>query len=214
MRLILIRHAESVANAEGRWQGHADFALSERGEQQAEKVAQAIKCAALATTVIYSSPLKRARATADAIASALGAAITEWDALKEYDVGAFSGRTLDEIRADKAEWVGQFEKTRDWHHVPGAETPVAREQRGIAVIEQLLNLHPDGSEVICVTHGGIMQFFLAAILGTERVWGIRPGNTAVFEFHLHREEDSTGRAHLNPYLCRIEQFNNIGHLAP
>ena len=36
MRLIFVRHAESLANAEGRMQGHADFPLSERGREQAE----------------------------------------------------------------------------------------------------------------------------------------------------------------------------------
>ena len=214
MRLFLIRHAESVANAQGRWQGHADFPLSEHGERQAEKVAEAIKAAGLELPAIYSSPLQRARATADAIAKATGADITEWDALKEFDVGAFSGRTLEEIRAENANWVSGFEKTRDWHQVPGAETPADRAKRALGVIEHLLNVHPDGSEVICVTHGGIMQFFLAAILETERVWGVHPGNTAVFEFKLHREEDATGRAHLNPYLCRIERFNDVSHLNP
>ncbi len=212
MRLFLIRHAESVANAERRWQGHADFPLSEHGEGQALRVGQAIANAGLSAPVIYSSPLTRARATADAIAARLETAITEWDALKEYDVGAFSGRTLNEIRAENAEWVSSFEKTRDWYQVPGAETPADRAKRALAVIEELLNKHPDGSEVICVTHGGIMQFFLAAILGTERVWGVHPGNTAIFEFQLHREEDSTGHAHLNPYLCRIERFNDLSHL--
>jgi len=214
MRLILIRHAESVANAQGRWQGHADFPLSDYGRQQAARLAQAMHGASLQAPVIYSSPLQRARATADAIAGALGVAVTEWDALKEFDVGAFSGRTLEEVRAEKADWIRGFEKTRDWHQVPGAETPADRAKRALGVIEHLLNVHPDGSEVICVTHGGIMQFFLAAILETERVWGVHPGNTAVFEFKLHREEDATGRAHLNPYLCRIERFNDVSHLNP
>lgn len=214
MRLFLIRHAESVANAERRWQGHADFPLSERGQEQAALLGQAIAAVGLAAPAIYSSPLQRARATADAIASATGAEVTEWDALKEFDVGAFSGRTLDEVRSDHSDWVDQFEKTRDWHHVPGAETPADRAKRALAVIEHLLNLHPDGSEVICVTHGGIMQFFLAAILETERVWGVHPGNTAIFEFQLKREEDSTGLAHLNPHLCRIERFNDLSHLQP
>ncbi len=54
MRLLLIRHGESVANAEGRLQGHLDVLLSDRGRRQAERLAE--KLAPLGVEALYTSP--------------------------------------------------------------------------------------------------------------------------------------------------------------
>ena len=64
MRLIFVRHAESVANAEGRMQGHADFPLSDRGRQQAEHLHAGLLNDNLSPTRIFSSPLSRTAETA------------------------------------------------------------------------------------------------------------------------------------------------------
>ena len=65
MRLLLIRHGESTANAEGRWQGHADFSLSERGRRESERLAE--RLAAWPIDALYTSPLRRARETEEEI---------------------------------------------------------------------------------------------------------------------------------------------------
>ena len=60
MRLILIRHAQSVANAEGRWQGKMDFDLSEVGVDQSQRLLKRFTDESIDPTHVYSSPLTRA----------------------------------------------------------------------------------------------------------------------------------------------------------
>ena len=69
-RFVLIRHAESVWNAAGRWQGHADPPLSERGRAQAEALAADL--APLGIEVLLASDLARAAQTASIVGEAIG----------------------------------------------------------------------------------------------------------------------------------------------
>jgi len=219
MRLLLIRHAQTVANHEGRWQGHTDYPLSDLGHQQARHLARALAQAferdGLTPTVLYSSPLGRAQATAGVISAALSRPITTFPELSEYDVGVFSARTWSELQTEHPDAVRDFAANRDWNAVPEAETLQSRGQRAARVIEYLLANHGDEDTVIGVTHGGFMQYLLAAVLGTRRVWGLRPENTSVFEFELTRSahgETTDSPEGLSTYRCRILRFNDTTHL--
>ena len=66
MRLILVRHGETELNRQHRIQGRGDSELNETGRTQAEAIARALKDSKVAA--IYSSPLTRARDTADRVA--------------------------------------------------------------------------------------------------------------------------------------------------
>jgi broad specificity phosphatase PhoE len=70
MRLILIRHGESVGNFENRLQGHTDYDLTPKGEAQARQTAERLH--ELGIKTVYTSPLRRAAATALAIGERLG----------------------------------------------------------------------------------------------------------------------------------------------
>ncbi|GAB4377292.1 MAG: histidine phosphatase family protein [Elainellaceae cyanobacterium] len=65
LKLLFIRHAQSVGNQQKRMQGNGEFALSDKGEQQAEKLAQRLLSEAWRPSCVYSSPLKRATQTAE-----------------------------------------------------------------------------------------------------------------------------------------------------
>ncbi len=67
-----LRHGESVGNAESRWQGQADFPLTDRGRSQAQALADRWKREKMKFDYVISSPLSRARETAEIIASKLG----------------------------------------------------------------------------------------------------------------------------------------------
>jgi broad specificity phosphatase PhoE len=162
-RLLLLRHAESEWNAEGRWQGVADPPLSPRGERHAAYAGPWLvpyRFSALAT-----SDLRRARATAALIAPALGlTAPPAVDAdLREYDVGQWSGLTRAEIGE---RWPGQIDA---WRHgrlasTPGGERRVDFVARIHAAVLRLA-AHPGGS-VLVITHGGVIAA-LAQTLGAE-----------------------------------------------
>ncbi|MEX0386057.1 histidine phosphatase family protein [Spiribacter onubensis] len=220
MRLLFIRHAQTTANHEGRWQGHTDTPLSTLGQQQARCLAEglftAFKEQGVQPGVIYSSPLGRAQATSAAIATAFSLPIKTLADLSEYHVGVFSARTWPELEAEHPAVARRFAAERDWNAVPEAETLQSRERRASAVVEYLLATHGAGDTVLCVTHGGFLQYLLSAVLDTRRIWGVRPHNTAIFEFELTPEGHAETRespAGLSTYRCRILRFNDTQHLA-
>jgi len=221
MRFVLIRHAQTVANEAGRWQGHTDTAITPMGGAQIECLARSLVLARehyptdWDRIVLYSSPLGRAWTTAQGIAEALSLSIHPEPDLREYDVGIFSGKTPDEIAIDHPGAAACFARHRDWDQVPDAEPLISRARRAERVLANLLSHHSDDETVICVTHGGFLQYLIAAVLNTPRVWGFRPGNTARFEFQfsqLATLEQADSSAALSTYRCRIERFNDTTHL--
>lgn len=157
--LVLIRHARSAWNAEGRWQGHADPPLDDFGLRQAEALADYLRGEALAA--VYSSPLRRALQTAEPVARAHGLTVRLDDRLKERDVGVWSGLTEAEVRERYPE---HFKP--DWwlHGPPGGEGQAALITRTAAALDDVLAAHPEAS-VAVVSHGGSLNAGLAHLLG-------------------------------------------------
>ena len=214
MKLVLVRHGESEANAEGRLQGRAEFELSEEGRSQSQKLRDRFQKEDLQPTHVYSSPQQRAAETARIVASSWSVPLVYWDDLKEYDVGIFTGLTWDEIGKKYPEVVQEFQKSRDWDIVEGAETLRSRRDRARRAMEAVTERHTNDDSVLIFTHGGILQYMVAALMGTERTWGISVRNTAVFEFTLDMERWSLdGDGLQNPSLWRIVSFNDASHLA-
>ena len=91
--IFLARHGESDWNAEHRWQGHADRPLTERGLEQARELAA--RLADVELDAVYSSDLRRAWETAEAVASSQGIEVARQPELREVDVGSWSGCTRD-----------------------------------------------------------------------------------------------------------------------
>ncbi|SHN42480.1 bifunctional RNase H/acid phosphatase [Cryptosporangium aurantiacum] len=99
---VLVRHASSVLSPEKRFSGRGDVPLSEDGVAQAERVAARLG-ARPGLDVVVSSPLRRARHTAELIAKAAGIELVTDDDLVETDFGAWEGLTFSEARrADPA----------------------------------------------------------------------------------------------------------------
>ena len=97
LRLLLLRHAETDWNREGRYQGWTDTDLSEVGRGQAEAVGRLLARQPLAA--VWSSTLRRARDTAAAIADAQGLAVKEHAAFMEMRFGDWEGLTRAEVAA-------------------------------------------------------------------------------------------------------------------
>ena len=84
--ILLVRHGETEWNRESRFQGHADPPLNELGREQAAELATALAGEELAA--VYSSPLKRALETAQAVAEPHGLSAIPVESLREVDVGS------------------------------------------------------------------------------------------------------------------------------
>lgn len=161
MRLLLIRHGESSANAEGRLQGRLDFSLSERGRRESERLAE--RLTQLFVAALYASPLLRAYETAEAVAQRLAIEISARDDLMERDVGVMAGLTREEIIAQFPQYARARIDVREVE-VDGFELDAPFAQRVAGVMAEIVGAHPDGT-VAVVTHGGVIGSFLRQTFG-------------------------------------------------
>jgi len=172
--LLLVRHGESAGNVRGIIQGWQDEPLTPAGEAQAEAVAARLATAGAAA--LYSSPLIRARHTAERIAARTGLPIVDEPALREYCFGEAEGLSWP---AAVARW--QLD-AHDWGRgrVPGEEGMVVFRARVGARLEALAAAH--ATEVaICVVHGGVLGAFVARLFGLppEQHPRVHSGNCGV-----------------------------------
>ena len=200
MNLRLIRHGESTANAEERWQGRADFPLSQAGVRQAERLRSRLEREGYTPTRIYASPLSRALETARIAAAGWDRAIEAWDDLVESDVGVFTGLTHAEVEERFPEVGRDFGATRDLDLIDGAETHVERTARAQRVVDRLIRDHGNADRVLVFTHGGILTHIVAQLLEMDRLWSLDIRNTAIFEFSIDVDrwhERGQARTNLN-----------------
>ena len=111
--LLLLRHGETEWNRAGRLQGRDDSPLTSAGLGQAGDLARA--CTDLGVTRVITSPLGRAKTTAEIIAAACGVAIALREGLAEMSFGMCAGLTLDQVRARFPELFDARNRDR-WHH--------------------------------------------------------------------------------------------------
>lgn len=165
-------------------------------------------------THIYSSPQSRAAQTADIVSSAWDRPITHWNDLMELDMGVFSGLTWAEITEKHPDMASAFHQNRDWDVVDGAETSLERRARGRRVVDSILSRHANDDVVIMFTHGGIMGHVLAALMGTDRTWGLGVQNTALFDMSVDVERwwSKDHATYHNTELWRVNRFNDSSHL--
>jgi broad specificity phosphatase PhoE len=156
---VFLRHGESIGNAESRWQGQSDYALTEQGRAQARALAERWKSEAAKFDLIVSSPLVRAKETAEIIASALGAKIELDPLLLERNIGEMEGLTMEEVRK-----IPQPPYITPYDPIGGeGEGDWALFLRAGQALHDLV-LRPPGSYLI-VSHGGLLNQLMNAIIG-------------------------------------------------
>lgn len=152
--LILVRHGQSVWNAERRLTGRGDVPLTELGRRQAAATGRFLaseRVAATASSVlprVVASPLGRALGTAELIAKELGAPGVEVEErIVELDYGELDGRLLADI--DREEWEA-WRADVSWRP-PGGETLVELHERVTAWCEDVAEAARE-EDVVAVTH--------------------------------------------------------------
>ena len=153
-RLLLVRHGQSVWNAEGRWQGQADPPLSALGEEQAREAAP--RLAALGFARIVASDLQRARRTAEIVAEALGLPVEVDPDLREIDVGDWTGMTRAEI---EARWPGELAAWSEGRSesTMGGESRAHLTARARSTILRVAAEASPGDHVLLVSHGALIR---------------------------------------------------------
>jgi broad specificity phosphatase PhoE len=148
--LLLARHGETDWNRDGRFQGHADPPLNERGRRQAHALAELLADEPL--EAIYSSDLLRAQETAQIVAMQRGMDVVLDPQLRERDVGEWSGLTRAEI---DQRFPSQLQAWHEGRVVVG-ETREALTERVLAAAHRISAAHPSGV-VLVVSHGGALR---------------------------------------------------------
>ena len=165
MRLYFVRHGESTANLAGEFSNTGwKHPLSEKGVEQAHAAARGL--AGLKFEQIYSSPVMRAVQTAQILAEALQAPLEIAEALREWDVGIYEGRT------DPAGWELHRQVQDDWlieqrldSRMPGGESFLDIRERFVPFVEGLVRDGGDNNlNTVLVGHGGLYIAMLPAIL--------------------------------------------------
>lgn len=153
-RIIAIRHGETAWNVQGRIQGHLDVALNDTGLWQAQQAARDLLDTVI--TRIYSSDLRRAMQTAQAIAQVTSAQVVAERRLRERSFGEYEGRTFTEVEQDAPEHARRW-RQRDPDYAPaGGENLRALRERIASAVGELAARHA-GEQIVLVSHGGVMD---------------------------------------------------------
>lgn len=181
MKLLLIRHGESAANAEGRMQGQFDSPLNDRGREQARALGRRLQREGWSASVVYASDLSRAAETAEIIADMLGLPIILDERLREYDPGVITGLVQHEIQEHYPQLWHDLRHSTGWVSIPESEGNEAFRVRMAAMASDILAAHDDRETVIVVAHGASLGMMLSHLLGldTRRPSPFRFGNTAL-----------------------------------
>lgn len=212
MLQYLVRHGESVFNAEERVQGQADVALSDLGRRQA--AALAVWSRALvddqsnqSIVEIWSSPLQRARHTAAAIAAALGLPVRIEEGLQELHAGIFQGHLWAELEAQFPEEVARWRSGDVDYQIPGGESRAELAARGHQTLCRLAARNVTG--MIVVAHGGILTAALGSLLGREHPLLATAAQRPFTKLPALANASLTRLAWPGP---RLLSFNETGHL--
>jgi glucosyl-3-phosphoglycerate phosphatase len=163
-RLVLVRHGESVWNAEGRIQGQRCAGLSEVGHAQAKTTGRALAEALPAATVVVSD-LERCQQTAAPLLEELGVEPTVDARLRERSFGAWEGRLRSEVAEEDVARVVRWRAGEDVIGEIGGETARMLTERVGPTLRELLAGVPDGGVTIAVTHGGPVWHGTHLLLG-------------------------------------------------
>lgn len=177
LRLYLVRHGATHANAAGRYQGWSDTPLSAEGERQAAAVAALLP---RAPTTVHASDLTRASRTASLAYPEVEAGTDP--RLRELRFGAFEGATMAE---NEARFGDRFRAWRadPWRvRPPGGEALAELEARLIAWLAGL----PAAGNVVAFTHGGCVRTLVGLLLAEphERTRRLPVANTDVVRVDL------------------------------
>jgi probable phosphoglycerate mutase len=181
------------------WHGSIDSPLTERGVEQARRVAAYLAREQWDASALVASPLAGARKTAEAIGSELGLSPSIEPALSEYDLGEWEGLSYRKL-GERHDFFRRVLDDPDFAP-PGGESLEAVKQRSIGTLQRLARAHTS-QRVIVVGHGGTFGLALAVLLrGSASAWGdFQVANCSVSEFVLEPA----------PTLLRFNATDHLG----
>lgn len=186
--ICLVRHGETDWNKAMRVQGTTDIPLNQTGREQAEEAREFLEESDW--DILITSPLSRARQTAEIINKYMQMPIVEMDVFKERGYGDAEGLTPEERQQ-------QFPGLREY---PNQEPKAAVTKRVLEGMDEILKSYPD-KHVLLVAHGGVINSILAHLSGGE----LGSGKTKLVNACL-------SNIHYEDGNWRIKNYNQVDHL--
>ena len=156
--LFFIRHGQSTANLLRVFAGQMDYPLTEQGLRQAEKGAAFLK-KNFSIDAVYSSPLSRAKETAEPTARLFGLEVNFLEDLRERSIGIWAGRPNHEIKELYPEMY-YAHKRREGVVPEGGESPAQMQERANRAVTRIL-AENKGKNVAVFTHAGVFTALFA-----------------------------------------------------
>ena len=162
LKILAIRHGETVLNLAQRYQGHSDSPLSETGRNQVSALGRRIEKVEFDTLI--SSDLGRARETAAIITEFTGHSVKTDSRLRERNYGILEGLSVSEIKASYPDVLERLWANDPDYIIPEGESHRQQYERNVAVVEELL-FGKSGRRVALVVHGGVLDSLFRYVAG-------------------------------------------------
>lgn len=150
MRIYLLRHGETDWNLQGRCQGVSDLDLNGRGKQQAADIAEVLRGERI--DALYSSHLRRALRTAEAIRRSHHLAVRVDGDFRELNQGELEGLTFSDIRSAHPAFIKLWRSEPAELQIPGGERLIDVERRAWKGLERIARSHASDETVVVVSH--------------------------------------------------------------
>lgn len=200
MELYFVRHGESISNARGVMEGWGDSDLSDRGREQARRIAERLSALGRFDTLVC-SPLRRARHTASIIGQALGRIPLVESDLREIHIGALDGRRVADLDRHYPDELRRWAAEDADLVFPGGERLGGFYERAIRAVEFI---RKSGlRRIVVVSHGGMLSACLTLLLEGQ----------ASSRYGTSLKNCSLSGVRLGTHGAEVLCFNDCSHLS-
>jgi probable phosphoglycerate mutase len=199
-RVFMVRHGDTVLSAEDRFAGETDVELSEKGREEARRLAKRLSGEKI--TAVYASPLGRTIETARIIAEPHHLQVQPCDGFREISHGHWEGMKRHEVEEKFPKEMAEWEKDPYTFAPAGGESGLAVTARALPALIDLVRKHP-GESILIVSHKATIRLLLSSLLG--------------FDPRRYRDNLDQKPAALNivdfrdPARARLTLFNDTSH---
>ena len=202
MKFFIVRHGETDWNKLGRFQGHTDISLNDRGLSQARETAVASED--WGYTAIYSSPLVRTVQVAEEIAKVTPMLVSQEPGLKELSLGDLEGVTGEEMRNDWPDLFAAWRTEPEKMSMPNGESLGELRDRTWQVILDIEQKHSSDDSIVVISHNFAIRSIVNELLGMPLAYfhrmSLNLASVCTFD------SDERGR--------RLTGYNSTNHLSP
>ena len=202
MKFFVVRHGETDWNKLGRFQGHTDISLNDRGLSQARETAVASED--WGYTAIYSSPLVRTVQVAEEIAKVTPMLVSQEPGLKELSLGDLEGVTGEEMRNDWPALFAAWRTEPEKMSMPNGESLGELRDRTWQVSLDIEQKHSSDDSIVVISHNFAIRSIINELLGMPLAYfhrmSLNLASVCTFD------SDERGR--------RLTGYNSTSHLSP